>query len=265
MLRNFKSDMQEEIMVKGVNSFEERGYFFNPWKSKELNLFGKKVLVIGASHNCPHSPKGQLPCAHFCECTNCSVSVGDSKKFNNTCPHLDSKTKIPDEDYCNLDDDKVLLEDTTIYEVKKFLENPSYKTNRTYYNFSSFMFEYFVNKCDTKMNKDKFFCYLWNHISFANCIQNFEAYKTGNNFSQSDLDSFKKYICLINPEVVIVWGSVGFFLERKKIKADAIDSDKYNWTQTINGHKINFLHSYHPSSPKYRDGGKLASAMDRIW
>lgn len=246
----------------------DRGYFFNPWNPKPSgtnDLFGgKKVLVVGASHNCPHMERSDSPCTKFCDCTSCFASFGNSKLYNTTCEYKEEKISYETScKYLNSNDDKVLLEDTTIHEVKRFLSEPEHKTNRSYYNFSKFMFNYFRN-LDCKEKNEEFVEFvreMWNNISFVNFAQNFESSCTGNNFRDSDFGSFKKYIEIINPEVVIVWGEVGTFLHKKGFKKNNEDSNNYIWEND----GITFLHCYHPSYSTFIDGENLKKAMTRIW
>lgn len=253
--------------LESMERIIKRRYFFNPWnpeaKGTDKCFWRKKVLVVGASHNCPHMERSDSPCANFCDCTSCFASFGNSKLYNTTCEYKEGK--ISDKtsyDYVCSNENTVSLEDTTIHEVKRFLSEPKHTTNRSYYNFSNFMFEYFCN-LDCKDNNDEFVKFvreMWNNISFVNFSQNFESRCTGNNFCDSDLASFKEYIISIKPEVVIVWGEVGSFLYEKEFKVNNEDSNNYIWEKD----GITFLHCYHPSCSTFTDGGKLKEAMNKI-
>lgn len=253
--------------LESMERIIKRRYFFNPWnpeaKGTDKCFWRKKVLVVGASHNCPHMERSDSPCANFCDCTSCFASFGNSKLYNTTCEYKEGK--ISDKtsyDYVYSNENTVSLEDTTIHEVKRFLSEPEHKTNRSYYNFSKFMFKYFCN-LDCKDNNDEFVKFvreMWNNISFVNFSQNFESRCTGNNFCDADLASFKEYIKSIKPEVVIVWGEVGSFLYDKEFKVNNEDSNNYIWEKD----GITFLHCYHPSCSTFTDGNKLSKAMDKI-
>lgn len=259
-----QGELYNDEALKSMERILDRGYFFNPWNPKPSGtndlFWGKKVLVVGASHNCPHMERSDSPCANFCDCTSCFASFGNSKLYNITCEYKEDKIFCKTSyDYVNSNEDAVSLEDTTIHEVKRFLSEPKYKTNHSYYNFSKFMFRYFTNmKCEDNPEEFvKFVGEMWNNISFVNFAQNFESRCTGNNFCESDYDSFKKYIELINPEVVIVWGEVGSFLHKKDFKENNEDSNNYIWEKD----GITFLHCYHPSYSNFTDGNKLDEAM----
>lgn len=263
-----QGELYNDEALKSMERILDRGYFFNPWNPKPSGtndlFWGKKVLVVGASHNCPHMERSDSPCANFCDCTSCFASFGNSKLYNTTCEYKEDK--ISDKtsyDYVYSNEDTVSLEDTTIHEVKRFLSEPEHKTNRSYYNFSKFMFEYFTNmKCEDNPEEFvKFVGEMWNNISFVNFAQNFESRCTGNNFCDSDYTSFKKYIEFIKPEVVIVWGEVGTFLHKKGFKKNNEDSNNYIWEND----GITFLHCYHPSYSTFIDGENLKKAMTQIW
>ena len=105
---------------------------------------------------------------------------------------------------------------------------------------------------------------IWNRIAFANYAQNFQPSSTGNNFQPNDFIAFQSYINILKPDVVIVWGcALGGELEKKGCKVNAKEYG-YIWTnQTFNN--VVFLNSYHPSYSGFEDGGRLDSAMDKVF
>lgn len=231
-----------------MNEISKRGYFFNPWNpNPKTDLFGTKVLVVDTSHCCLHSPKisEKESCDYFCECTNCFASLGNSMKFNLSCPFKETTENQSHES----------LEYTTINKVEQFLKNLPKVTNDIYYRFTSFM-QKFMQK-DPQEFSD-FAKELWNNIAYVNFGQNFSSQCSNNNFSETDFQSLQKYIEKIKPERIIVWGDVGEYL--KKLCKDTIilkSEDKYFWE--LNG--IRYLHMYHPAYNNFKDGGKLNAAL----
>lgn len=102
---------------------------------------------------------------------------------------------------------------------------------------------------------------LWSHIAFVNYAQNFQPNPTGNLFQEDDLNAFNKYIELLKPNVVIVWGcDLGGELEKKGFKVNA-ENNGYNWTKD----GIQFVNSYHPSYSGFKDNGRLKEALDKAF
>ena len=71
----------------------------------------------------------------------------------------------------------------------------------------------------------------------------------------------QKYIELLKPDVVIVWGcALGGELEKKGFKVNA-ENNGYNWTND----GIQFVNSYHPSYSGFKDNGSLKEALDKAF
>lgn len=243
--------------------------FFVPWCGDhyENGIQGKKVLVIGASHNCPHSNiclrkqnnqscinlnggKCKLGCMHFDECT-----LGNSRKFVDSCPYMEYSTQRYKK-ICNGKKINNKLCSTTIGEICDFIAGGD---NKAYTVFSNHFNSYFgIND-------------IWERIAFSNFAQNFQPNSTGNKFYDNDFPAFIQNIYELAPDVVIVWGDVGSYLHDIgfKIKTISDAPDDYIWKRTLftrEGKKtITFLHSYHPSYGGYKHKGKLDKAMDYIW
>ena len=212
----------------------------------------KRILIIGASHNCPHSKD----CPYFCDCTSCDIFMGNSKLYNNICPHKDT----------DKDNKPVLLEDTTIYTVSAFLKYPNEEINVSFHNFTDFMKKYFKEEDNDEFDRD-----FWNHVAFVNYAQNFESQKRGNHFSDEDFEAFKQYMKEIKPDVVIIWGSdLGNELRRKGIKPNADDdnlknSNDYYWKGTDDFKDVQFVNCYHPSYNNLEDNDNFSKALDKIF
>ena len=238
-------------MIKKVKGITSRGFLFLPYIPDKFNDMDKRILIIGASHNCPHSKD----CPYFCDCTSCDIFMGNSKLYNNTCPHKE----IGD------DNQELPLEETTKYTVSAFSKYPNEEINVSFYKFTDFMKKYFKEKNDA-LYRD-----FWNHVAFVNYAQNFESQKRGNHFSDEDFEAFKQYMKKIKPNVVIVWGSdLGNELRRKGIKPNADDdnlknSNDYYWKGTGVFDGIQFVNCYHPSYNNLEDNGNFSKALDKIF
>lgn len=251
-------------------------FFFIPWigKNYEEKLNGKKLLVVGASHYCNHSNvcihpynnkvcsnyncfnRCNLGCDFFHDCTN-----GNTRNYNARCPWMKKEEYSKSyETLCieiskSSDNNKILekLNSTTIGEVCNFLD-PKFEDNKSFKMFTKFCYQYF-NK---KPINDDYKIELWRHIAFVNYAQNFQPKSTGNKFKENDFKSFKKYIELLNPDVVIVWGcALGDELEKQGLKKGT-NNYGYNWE--VN--EIQFVNSYHPSYSRFEDDGRLKEALD---
>ena len=267
-----------DAIANAIDNSNE-GFFFVPWigKNYKKGLNEKKVLVVGASHYCNHSNicthseynnvcsnfdetvQCRLGCNHFQECTG-----GKTKDYNDYCPWMkkDGYSKNY-EDLCQaidtkIDDCKIIFEklkSTTIGEVCDFLDSKC-KDSKSFKNFSKFCTDYFFKDQDNK--EEKYRSKLWSHIAFVNYAQNFQPNSTGNHFFESDFNSFKKYIELLKPDVVIVWGcALGGELEKKGFKVNA-ENNGYNWTND----GIQFVNSYHPSYSGFKDNKRLKEALN---
>lgn len=267
-----------DAIANAIDNSNE-GFFFVPWigKNYKKGLNEKKVLVVGASHYCNHSNicthseynnvcsnfdetvQCRLGCNHFQECTG-----GKTKDYNDYCPWMkkDGYSKNY-EDLCQAietktDDCKMIFEklkSTTIGEVCDFLDSKC-KDSKSFKNFSKFCTDYFFKDQDNK--EEKYRSKLWSHIAFVNYAQNFQPNSTGNHFFESDFKSFKKYIELLKPDVVIVWGcALGGELEKKGFKVNA-ENNGYNWTND----GIQFVNSYHPSYSGFKDNKRLKEALN---
>ena len=267
-----------DAIANAIDNSNE-GFFFVPWigKNYKKGLNEKKVLVVGASHYCNHSNicthseynnvcsnfdetvQCRLGCNHFQECTG-----GKTKDYNDYCPWMkkDGYSKNY-EDLCQaidtkIDDCKIIFEklkSTTIGEVCNFLD-VDWGDNNSFKKFSKFCTDYFFKDQDNK--EEKYRSKLWSHIAFVNYAQNFQPNSTGNHFFESDFNSFKKYIELLKPDVVIVWGcALCGELEKKGFKVNA-ENNGYNWTKD----GIQFVNSYHPSYSGFKDNERLKEALN---
>lgn len=272
---NIEKILDIKEIVNVIN--KDNDFFFIPWIGKNYgkNLNKKKLLVVGASHYCNHSNvcihpynnKGcsnynisnrcNLGCGFFHDCTN-----GNTKNYNTCCPWMKKEEYSKSyETLCteiskSSDNNGILenLNSTTIGEVCNFLD-PLIEDNKSFKIFTKFCDQYFNEIPNNEIDyKSK----LWSHIAFVNYAQNFQPKSTGNKFKKNDFKSFKKYIELLNPDVVIVWGcALGDELEKQGFKKGT-NNYGYNWE--VN--EIQFVNSYHPSYSRFEDDGRLKEALD---
>lgn len=235
--------------INGIQEIKKRGYFFIPWVPSESSFLfhDKRILVVGASHNCIHKE-----CKFYCDCTNCDVSRGNSMLYNNSCPYPDYDRQ---------------LEETTKYIVESYIKNPD--DNKSFKNFTEFMRNHFEkNKEFSEFAKD-----FWNRVAFVNYGQNFEWAKRGNHFEESDFKSFTTYLNKIKPNVVIIWGtSVGNALTDKDFKPSANNLDiketnGYYWKGEEKYGGIEFINCYHPCNGEVKldDGGRFKKVLDKVF
>lgn len=272
-----------DAIVNAIKDNSEDGFFFIPWIGKNYykkELKGKKVLVVGASHYCNHSNicirhdkdlkcsnfydknKCRLGCTYFQDCTG-----GKTKDYNEKCFWMKKNDYYSDEHkkLCGVIGEKIgdsniiskKLNSTTLGEICNFLD-PNYEDNVSYTSFTDFCTCFFdkelTNKIEPKYN-------FWSHIAFVNYAQNFQPASTGNNFKESDFKAFKKYLEVLKPDIVIVWGcALGGDLEKYGFKKEA-KFYGYNWVNE----GIQFVNSYHPSYGGFKDNGRLEEALDKAF
>ena len=270
-----------DTIAKAIIDNNDEGFFFVPWigKNYEDGLKGKKVLVVGASHYCNHSNicihpynnkdcsnynclnRCNLGCDYFLDCTS-----GNTKRYNKDCAWMKKEEYSKSYEILCKDIDKISncnpiferLNSTSLGEICDFLDSKC-KDSKSFKIFSTFCTDYFFKDQDNK--EEKYRSKLWSHIAFVNYSQNFQPNSTGNHFFESDFNSFKKYIGLLKPDVVIVWGcALGGELEKKGFKVNA-ENNGYNWTKD----GIQFVNSYHPSYSGFKDNGHLIGALDKAF
>lgn len=270
-----------DTIAKAIIDNNDEGFFFVPWigKNYEDGLKGKKVLVVGASHYCNHSNicihpynnkdcsnynclnRCNLGCDYFLDCTS-----GNTKRYNKDCAWMKKEEYSKSYEILCKDIDKISncnpiferLNSTSLGEICDFLDSKC-KDSKSFKNFSTFCTDYFFKDQDNK--EEKYRSKLWSHIAFVNYSQNFQPNSTGNHIFESDFNSFKKYIGLLKPDVVIVWGcALGGELEKKGFKVNA-ENNGYNWAK--DGKQ--FVNSYHPSYSGFKDNGHLIGALDKAF
>lgn len=272
-MENIETIADIDKIVFAVRNNISDGFFFIPWvgKNYEEGLKGKRVLVVGASHYCNHSnfcknslannacsnfynkELCKLGCDNFQECTG-----GTTSKFNGLCKWMNLTEYSSRYEYlCKLIDDKLSgtknitckLESTTLGEVCNFLDQDC-SNCYSFTKFTNFNEKYFG------VDKEA----LWKHLAFANFAQNFQPASTGNSFVPSDYTAFNKYVELLKPNVVIVWGDVGNELYNCEFKKDTYFYD-YLWKDK----DVTYIHTYHPSYSGYEHQGKLDQAMNKVF
>ena len=277
-MENIQSIANIEKIADTLKNNSEDGFFFVPWigKNYDQGLNGSKVLVVGASHYCNHSnvcthPKSNNECSNFYDNKKCILgceyfqecTIGKTKDYNDKCAWMKKKeynksyenlcNAICNNSKCNSIFEK--LNSTTLGEICNFLDT-EWEDNKSFKTFSKFCKEYFLLDND-KEYRNK----LWSRIAFINYSQNFQPKSTGNSFQEGDLKSFKKYLELLTPNVVIVWGcALGEELEKQRFKKEATFNG-YNWTNE----GIQFVNSYHPSYSGFKDNGSLEEALDKAF
>lgn len=259
---NIEKILDIKEIVNVIN--KDNDFFFIPWIGKNYgkNLNEKKLLVVGASHYCNHSNvcihpynnkecsinsfnRCNLGCDFFHDCTN-----GNTRIYNEYCPWMKKEEysksyEILCTEISNLSDNNGILEklnSTTIGEVCIFLDSKC-EDNNSFKKFTDFCCKYFNCKSSD----------FWKSIAFVNYAQNFQPNSTGNRFLKTDYESFKAYIKMLNPHIVIVWGcALGNELKNRGLKKETKNYD-YNWEND----GIRYVNSYHPSYRGFKDNGRL--------
>ena len=202
--------------------------FFKPFVGSEYNkgICGMKILVLGASFYCSHSPKNEKPCLFFDECTN--PFNKDSSKFDMTCPAYANKgLRLSEEP-----------------------SNAIAESYRAYQNFATFM-QQFV-KDDTKD--------VWQQMAFTDYVQFFlPTINTKKEYlSQRDFEAFNEILAELKPHIVVSWGMqiIGEIRDRNPYVEDFDKLPETEWYVCHIKiphvmHRIALVCSYHPSSAKY--------------
>jgi len=220
-----------------------KNLFFNPFIGRQYNegICGKKILVLGASFYCSHTPKSEAPCPFFTECT--SPEKKDSSKFDNICPfYKDSGLRLSEEP------------------SNAITENyPAYR------NFAAFMQQFGEDK-----NED-----VWQRMAFTDYVQFFvPTQKTMKKYlSKRDFYAFCETLRELQPNVVVAWG-MAILEEIRENNPYVIDFDKLPETEwyvchiRIQGvdHDITMVCCYHPSSMSYwyNDLDTLSKYMNMV-
>lgn len=270
-MEDIKNIADIEKIADAINA-NNGEFFFIPWIGKNFEKGikdGQKVLVVGASHYCNHTNQCICPikdkicdyltdkgckegCENFPKCTNgmtkefndkCEwMNIGEYKSnFSLLCNEIESKSYIDKERLTEK------LESTTLGEVCNFLAGVE---SRSFKIFTRFFCDFF------KIEKDD----VWKNIAFVNYAQNFQPKSTGNIFRSTDCTAFEKYIKILDPNVIIVWGKAGEHSGIRKFMKNP-ELNNYIWK----GENVTYLHTYHPSYVRYKDNGKLAEAMEIVF
>lgn len=246
-----------EDTIKKVKDIISRSYLFHPYIPTKNFSYGEekiRILIIGASHNCHHS----TDCPYYCDCTSCDIFMGNSKLYNNICPHKDTDDN----------NQELSLEETTKHTINSFLKNTNDENNKSFRHFTDFMKNYLKMKNIEVTDGD-----FWNQVAFVNYAQNFESQKTGNHFSDEDFEAFKQYMEIIKPDVVIIWGcDLGNELRKRGVKPGEEDqnieeTEHYYWQVKEGDHSIEFINCNHPCNNMsiLEDYGKFSKALDKIF
>ena len=217
----------EKIINRLLNPQKmNKKYFFNPYIGRNYYKKGInniRILILGASHYCRFSPSEESILQNCCECRNCSVHMGNTAKFNRTCPNIDAAKE------------NELLENYTKKVVEEFVRE------NEHYSFK--VFNEFIDKNFNLWTDD-----FWSKIAFANYIQDFEEGSMGNHYKKEYLEAFENYLDELMPDIVIVWGvdtrNKGF--KDTKFAPINDEMDNYLWTVPYNNKDIIFVNCYHP-------------------
>lgn len=203
-----------------------KNQFFEPFIGKRYaeGINGKRILVLGASFYCD-----RVKCPLFASCT--SVIMKDSSAFDTKCPEYQpaGKKLHLEPSYC--------VEDAPV----------------TYQRFAAYMGKHLgTDDYDT----------VWDHLAFTNYVQFFLPATNGSfretswsDISERDLAAFTEVVQRLQPDIVIVWGSVinSCLKERNPYLADRkeLQETKYYICHlNIPGAEkpIAIINPYHPSS-----------------
>ena len=203
-----------------------KNQFFEPFVGKRYaeGINGKRILVLGASFYCD-----RVKCPFFASCT--SVIMKDSSAFDTKCPEYQpaGKKLHLEPSYC--------VEDAPV----------------TYQRFAAYMGKH--------LGTDDYNT-VWDHLAFTNYVQFFLPATNGSfretswsDISERDLAAFTEVVKKLQPDIVIVWGSVinSCLKERNPYLADLKELQE---TEYYIGHlnipgaekPIAVINPYHPSS-----------------
>lgn len=203
--------------------------FFEPWVPERYNegINGKKILVLGASYYC-----NKLYCTYFSECTDREKK--DSSKFDNICPVIGQTRALHNEPSCATGEAQV-------------------------YNRFAKLFE-------DKLNEDE---NIWDYLAFTNYVQFFLPCEPNGDYgktllsdlSERDFEALIEVLQLLQPDIVITWGSV--ILDRvrdnneyvyDKSDEELAATERYvchmKGVPGVN-HEIAMLNCYHPSYTRW--------------
>ena len=203
-----------------------KSQFFEPFVGKRYaeGINGKRILVLGASFYCD-----RVKCPFFSSCT--SVIMKDSSAFDTKCPEYQpaGKKLHLEPSYC--------VEDAPV----------------TYQRFAAYMGKHLgTDDYDT----------VWDHLAFTNYVQFFLPATNGSfretswsDISERDLAAFTEVVKKLQPDIVIVWGSVinSCLKERNPYLAglkELQETEYYICHLNIPGAEkpIAIINPYHPSS-----------------
>jgi len=208
--------------------------FFNPYigSQYEKGICGKKVLVLGASFYCNHED-----CCFFQDCTD--EQNKDSSDYDSKCPQY-AKNGL-------------LLSDSPKYELEE-----RYKA---YQKFASEMTD--ILKLDTKED-------FWDKVAFTNYVQFIIPHwnTEKRNCSERDNEALDEVVKEYQPDVIIVWGCVTNEFIKEQFCYDVNiqdETDGYICHSIKWGKEITILNTYHPSSSRFKDNGKLKHYVKSVF
>ncbi|MBR1688556.1 MAG: hypothetical protein IJ710_08525 [Prevotella sp.] len=202
--------------------------FFKPFVGTEYDkgICGKRILVLGASFYCSHSPESSSPCRFFAECT--SPERKDSSRFDSCCPFYEGAGLRLSEEPSNA-----------------IAEN-----YRAYQNFGRFM-EQFVEEGTEDV---------WQRMAFTDYVQFFlPTIDTKKEYlSRRDFNAFNETLVELKPHIVVAWG-MAIIEEIRERNPYVTDFEKLKETEWYVCHlqvpqvpsEIALVCCYHPSSVKY--------------
>ena len=202
--------------------------FFTPFVGTKYHkgIRGKKILALGASFYCSHTPESTEPCPYFADCT--SPLKKDSSKYDRTCPfYKASGLRLSEEP-----------------------SNAIAENYRAYQNFAAFMQQFVDDK-----NED-----VWQRMAFTDYLQFFSptVLTQKEYLSQRDFDAFCETLRELQPDVVVAWGMaiIEEIRENNPYVTDRVKLPETEWYvchMKVPGvsHEIALVCCYHPSSMSY--------------
>lgn len=202
--------------------------FFSPFIGSRYRngVCGKRILVLGASFYCNHTPDSNKPCPFFEECTD--PMKKDSSKFDNICPYYkESGLRLSDEP-----------------------SNAIAENYRAYQNFAKFIQQFVEDKDED----------VWQRMAFTDYLQFFSptVITKKEYLSQRDFDAFCETLRELQPDIVVAWG-MAIIEEIREHNPYVTDLEKLSETEwyvchmKVPGvsHEIALVCCYHPSSVLY--------------
>lgn len=220
--------------------------FFKPYVGTLYSsglIDNKKVLILGASHYCTHSPNSKnnskkFDCPVWEDCT--SKKKRDSSIYDLCCPYYIVNgwyDKYPN----------ISLRNSAAIEINNYLENE--EEYPTYNNFTRFLIDIY-NLPNPQ--------YVWERVAFVNYVQFFLPDQDTPDLTETDIPFFEvflEYFDELNPDIVIIWGTkitnhfhhtyIKPFVKRLERR-----ENPYFWDMEYKGKQCTIINPYHPCNKR---------------